>query len=351
MSQKSWPKRGYFGSQVLLGPFQTDPADMVDPRGYFGLISEGVSHYTSLRDEEGHLYSATRRFPEQPPGKGGRKTLIVQSTRNSDNILHFEPRLFADSADSIGAQAILQNGELRRTKAHGAAGKSFEIVFRRDSLSWSEEGVLNLTGSQVEPGLQWYLPLRDVGMLYVTHLYQVAGELDGRKVHGWCGVEHCYMVEGGKLYSEKEPLCGPQTHTTWYSWGTRYKDGSVEAGHFASGHDLFGFAIYTDGKGRVVTSTNVDALIKPGQDRNFPEQIVLTIDNVLWEFIPDPRGKMPDFLGKSQPATPQNEGIWRRVGETREPESWFAWGEIAPSHGLIRTYRSRFGIAAESYNK
>jgi hypothetical protein len=27
------------------------------------------------------------------------------------------------------------------------------------------------------------------------------------------------------------------------------------------------------------------------------------------------------------------DGRWRRVGDTREPDVWFAWGEAAPSHG------------------
>jgi hypothetical protein len=33
---------------------------------------------------------------------------------------------------------------------------------------------------------------------------------------------------------------------------------------------------------------------------------------------------------------PQIEGRWRRVGDDRHPASWFAWGEIAPSHGTRR---------------
>jgi hypothetical protein len=29
----------------------------------------------------------------------------------------------------------------------------------------------------------------------------------------------------------------------------------------------------------------------------------------------------------------QVDGRWRRVGDTREPDVWFAWGETAPAHG------------------
>jgi hypothetical protein len=49
-----------------------------------------------------------------------------------------------------------------------------------------------------------------------------------------------------------------------------------------------------------------------------------------FEFIPDPRGKMPD-LGPIP--NPQLDGRWQQVGDAREPDVWFAWGESASAHG------------------
>jgi hypothetical protein len=40
-----------------------------------------------------------------------------------------------------------------------------------------------------------------------------------------------------------------------------------------------------------------------------------------------------------QLANPQQEGLVRRVGETRKPVAWFSWGETAPRHGNTRTNR------------
>jgi len=91
----------------------------------------------------------------------------------------------------------------------------------------------------------------------------------------------------------------------------------------------------------VTTCTDVEAIVKSGPDRNFPEAIYLRAGDSLWEFIPDPKGRMPDFLGKSQPSTPQNEGRWRRVGDTREPETYWAWGETSPLTGTERKLRFR----------
>ena len=39
---------------------------------------------------------------------------------------------------------------------------------------------------------------------------------------------------------------------------------------------------------------------------------------------------------KKHPPTPQQEGRWRRVGDTREPDAWFAWGETEPLHGTTK---------------
>jgi hypothetical protein len=48
------------------------------------------------------------------------------------------------------------------------------------------------------------------------------------------------------------------------------------------------------------------------------------------------------------------DGRWRRVGDTREPDVWFAWGEAAPGHGTRPVNRitgggTRIGINFRKY--
>jgi hypothetical protein len=38
-------------------------------------------------------------------------------------------------------------------------------------------------------------------------------------------------------------------------------------------------------------------------------------------------------LLRAERAVPQVDGRWRRVGDTREPDVWFAWGEAVPASG------------------
>ena len=340
MSELKWPPRGNFGYKALVGPHQYEPERLIETRGYFGLTWEGALHYGSLRDDEGHLYSLTRRFCD--PTKGGRNTLLIQSTRNAEGCLHFDPSLFQGAASGNDAVVGVEHGRAFRRSPSTADGAPYEIVYGADSLHWLEKGVMELKGRLCGPGLHWYLPQTDVGTYYASAMFQVEGTLAGRNVRGFVCADTVFMREGAMLYGPEDPLAGHHTHVTWYTWGTRYKDGSFEGGHFTAGHDRFGFALMTTDKQEVVATTNVEALVKPGTDRNFPEAVYLRADDTLWEFIPDPKGRMPDFLGKSQPSTPQNEGRWRRVGDTREPEVWFAWGETSPLTGVERTLRYRF---------
>lgn len=92
------------------------------------------------------------------------------------------------------------------------------------------------------------------------------------------------------LYGPEDPLAGHHPHVIWYTWGTRYKDGSFEGGHFGAGHDRFGFALLTNDWQETLVTTNVEALVKPGADRNFPEAVYLRADDTLWEFLPGPKG-------------------------------------------------------------
>jgi hypothetical protein len=266
--------------------------------------------------------------------------LIVQSTRNEDECHHFEPDWFAPAATGKGVVTGMEGGFAYRRPPADADGKPYELTYGPDHLRWWEEDLLTFEGQLCGPGLQWYLPQPDEGMFYASSMFQVEGDLAGRRVRGFVCADTVFLTEGGSLYGKGDPLAGDHTHLVWYTWGTRFKDGSFEGGHFSAGHDRWGFALTTTENEEVTTCTDVEAIVKAGAD-GFPERIHLRAGDSLWEFIPHPKGRMPDFLGKSVPSTPQQAGLWRRVGDTREPDIYWAWGEINPAAGLERKRRSR----------
>lgn len=176
----------------------------------------------------------------------------------------------------------------------------------------------------------------DWGTFYISQLYDVSGTCEGRKVKGIMAVEQSYMAEGGAVHSKKCLIVNNKKHVVWCAFANVYADGSIDAGTFLVGHENLGFAFLTNEKGEVRTTTHIEAKVKHKEGSYFVDTARITIEgNEEWEFLPDPKGEMVDFLG-GFPPTSQQEGRWRRVGDTRVPDRWFAWGETDRRNGTER---------------
>ena len=176
---------------------------------------------------------------------------------------------------------------------------------------WLEAGVIDLRGTLIDPGLHWHLPHGDEGYYYVSQLYDVEGEILGRNVRGFYGADDMYM--NGQIY-ENDLLIGKQLHVTWYTWATRYTEGTLDAGHFMLGHDGLGMLLLCDENGEVRRTTDVDGHVELDSSGTWPVRIEVHAPGESWEFLPDPKGRMVDFMPMPNP---QAEGRWRRVGDTR----------------------------------
>ncbi|MCB2362413.1 hypothetical protein [Clostridium estertheticum] len=329
-------ERGNFFQQ-LAGAHKPSVDDVLSDRGYFGLMPHLMPIYGCIRTEDGEMYELLRNFNPDIDNKHGEKPymgLVIQSTKVDGENLIFDTELTKDHASTEGAVGVKEGNEAVWHKAPNVSGKNFEIRFSEDSFTWIEEDLFSLSGPMVKPGLHWYLPGRDAGTYYVSHIFELEGEFQGLKAKGMIAFDEMYMAEGAVVYGDKDIMMQNYGHIVWYTWGTKYKDGTVEAGHFILGHDRLGFAVFTDGE-NVVATQNIEGKVTDNSNNRFAKRIQLTIDGEEWEFLPDPRGKMPAMLLK-YPPTPQQEGRWRRVGDTREPESWFAWGETETENGCER---------------
>lgn len=327
-------ERGNF-LQMLAGAYKPNVSDMVSPRSYFGLVPSLSFAYGNVKTEDGQMYELSRNFDPSGGQAVGYAALTIQSTEIDGKNLIFDMELTKNAASSNGCLPRIEGMDAVWSKEDGVEGKGFEVRCSEDTFSWTEDGVFSFSGSLIKPGLHWYLPGRDYGTYYVSLLCAVDGKIKGQNAKGFMGFDQVYMAEDAILYLNKDLVMENKGHLFWYIWGTRYKDGTVEAGHFILGHDRMGFAIMTDGKDVIATQNIEGHVIYSEQNTPFGDRIEITVDGVQWEFLSDPRGKMPAMLQK-YPPTPQQEGRWRRVGDTREPDAWFAWGETEPKHGTTR---------------
>ncbi|MDB5886918.1 MAG: hypothetical protein JWR74_3089 [Polaromonas sp.] len=329
------PERGDFAFQMLVAPYQVSGKTLADPRGYFGLRMTKHSAFGCARDEEGHLYSFVRSL-NSPTGTANPMKFVYQSSRVDGKTLRIDKARTAAQAMTAMPGRALEGDTMHWSSVPGEPGNAWSVAASGERLSWKEEGLYELSGALMGEGFQWYLPGPEWGMFYVSQLYELQGTCEGRKVKGAMALDQPYMVEGGAIHFQKDPIVHNKKHVAWWSFVTIYKDGSWDTGSFMVGHDNLGYAIFQNDKGELRTTTDVEATVRHKPGSWFAESIVITVEgDERWEFLPDPYGEMADFAG-GFPVTAQQEGRWRRVGDTREPDRWFGWGESDRRNGTAR---------------
>jgi hypothetical protein len=330
MTMTGMPRRGDFGWQPLASAFEPTLEDMLSDRAYFGMVPEALYLWGTFRDEAGEIYCPMRRIPAGLPSdaKDTRRRFYLCTTLDHSDGMHMHP-IGRESAPNDGFTKTLESDRVHWRSVPGRAN-AFHVTWSPEECSWTEQGSMDVRGKLVKPGMHWYLPGRDAGMYYVANIFEMEGTILGRKVRGLIGFDPIYMYEGGEIYRSKDALVQEKLELVWYTWATRYKNGSLDAGHFTLGNDMFGFAILVNEKGEVRYTYDVTGEVDFGTNGYWQEGIRYSAFGEQWEFLPDPRGRL---VGLGSLKNPQVDGRWRRVGDTREPEVWFAWGEAAPSHG------------------
>lgn len=332
---KTIPRRGDFGYQCLVGPHKVSGAALHSLRDHYGLKLTKHMPFGCVRDEEGHIYAFVRAL--NAPGSTPNPTkFIYQSSRIDNESIRIDRTRSGGQALTMFPRRWLDGDTAGWSSLEGEAGAPWEITASGECFTWREDGLLDLDGRLIGNGMQWYLPGEEWGTFYVSQLYDVAGTCEGRAVKGVIALDQAWMEEGGAIHFQKDLVVNNKMHVLWWSFATIYKDGSWDAGTFMVGHDNLGYAIFQNERGEIHCTTDIDGQVvhKPGS--YFVQSARIVVDGKdEWEFLPDPKGEMCDFVG-GFPITAQQEGRWRRVGDTREPDRWLGWGESDRRNGSAR---------------
>lgn len=330
------PPMGEFAFQPVVGAFQPTLESMASLDPMMGMNPEGLYLWGTLRDEDGNMYCPMRRIPYDLPGakRDTRRYFYLQHNVGRDHFVL--DGIGRKSAPNDGHSFGIEGDKVVWRSDPNASGNPWRAEWTPESCRWVEEGTMDISGRLLKPGLQWYIPSRSAAMAYVACIMLMEGEILGKKVRGLIGFDVIYMYEGGEVYATKDPLVQEELELMWYTWATVYKDGTLEAGHFLIGNDLMGFGILTNEKEEVRFTYDVDCEVTFDDSGYWQTAIKASVFGEAFEFLPDPRGRMP---GLGPIPNPQVDGRWRKIGDEREPEVWFAWGEAAPSHGSIPKQR------------
>ncbi|MFI7530280.1 hypothetical protein [Nocardia salmonicida] len=304
-----------------------------------GLGPEAGYLWGTLRDEDGGLHSIMRRVPAVRDNSkatgdirslGGKLILLTSAGADEQMQLRREPRHAPESNELV--QRIADSGAAILSAPENEHGNATSITLSTDKLEYRETGVIDVTGTLVAPPLQWFLPGPDSSLLYLTQTWLVDGEVSGKRARGFLFWEEAWMREGARLYVDKDPL-HDAAYTTWYSWANHYGDGSAEVGHFLFGNGDFHVGVIGRSDGTVTVAHTMDAVIERAADGYWHNGIDYSINGEPWRCEADPNGRM-EGLGKIP--NPQQEGRIQRVGDTRVPDVWMAWGETVPGNGERR---------------
>ncbi len=329
------PERGDFAFQTMIAPYRVSGAALADTRGYYGLRLTKHTPFGCVRDDEGHLYAFVRSL-NSPTGTPNPMKFIYQSSRVDGRTLRIDKARTGAQAMTAMPERALEGDTMCWSSVPGEPGNPWQVSASGEHIRWKEEGLFDLSGALMGKGFQWYLPGPEWSMFYVSQLYELRGSCEGRPVRGAMALDQPYMVEGGAIHFQKDPIVHNKKHVAWWSFVTIYKDGTWDTGSFMVGHENLGYAIFQNEKGELRTTTDVEARVVHKRDSWFAESIVITVEGKEeWEFLPDRYGEMADFTG-GFPVTAQQEGRWRRVGDTREPDRWFGWGESDRRNGTAR---------------
>lgn len=340
----SIPARGDFGYQCLVGPQKVSGAQLADLRDHFGLKLTKHMPFGSVRDDEGHLYSMVRAL--NAPGSTPNPTkFIFQSTRLDGANLRIDKSRIEPRALTMWPARGLDGDTAWWSSLPDEAGQAWRISASGTDFSWHEEGLFSLQGRLIGNGMQWYLPGLDWGTFYVAQMYDVSGTCEGRPVKGVISLDQAWMAEGGAIHMHKDLVVNHRMHVIWWNFATIYKDGSWDLASVLVGHEHLGYAIFQNERGEVRCSTDTQGTVVHEDGGWFATDARIVVDGTEeWEFLPDPKGRMLDFVG-GFPITAQQEGRWRRVGDTREPDRWMAWGETDRRNGSARGVRGDAGPA------
>ncbi len=332
------PERADFAYQTLVAPARVSGAALHDDRGFYGLLKSKSMPFGCVRDEDGEIYAMVRALMA-PTGTPNPVKFLFQSTLlDGQHIRLDKERMVKQALTPLPLTAL--EGDTAQWRSHpGEAGNAWEITASGERMTWREEGLFDLSGPLLGTGIQWYLPGVDWGTFYCSQIYSMSGTCLGKKVKGVIALDQVYLAEGGAIHMAKDLVVNNNMHVIWWSFATVYKDGTHDVGSFMVGHDNLGYAIFTDQTGQVRSTTRIEGIVRHKPGSYFAQTVDITLENgEQWEFLPDPKGEMIDFVG-GFPITAQQEGRWRRVGDTREPDHWMGWGESDRRNGTARNVR------------
>ena len=328
---------GDFNRTTLCGHFHPSADQIYSNAPHFGLNRDGMYVFGQLFDDEGTRYLVVRKI------EGNFTTYVFSIHSNADRIATRLDRSavgksFAGAlerkrtAETVTFEANRRHTEISARKLTPFSSNRLSVTVGATEMHWIEEELLDIRGTFVGPGMQWYTPYAGGGIFVLSMGHRAEATIHGRRVRGFSFFDQFYTSEG--VSWPYDPVVGHGV-IRWNTFANWFTDGSVELGHFAYGQGDWGFALVSDSERGAVHARNdlTTRVLERDELDYMPRRIETRIGDETWLWTADPDGDMPDFL---RPQSPNTTGVERRLGDDRTPLFSMGWGESSPTVGRQR---------------
>ena len=180
---------------VVGGPFDGTVVPSLGGHEIEGLELESTNVWGLFRTrgDEPHIVQVMRRLSQVeawPP------RLLLQSNFGVAGMRRHRIELMAARARDVESCAT-GSGWRFTADAHEGA-QPFELSIEHGSARWAEGQILDVSGEEVTPGLQWCLvpDAGGEGMRYASQIFKIEGTFEGIEVDGFLGVDQVHLASG-----------------------------------------------------------------------------------------------------------------------------------------------------------
>jgi hypothetical protein len=296
-------------------------AELVMPSStYLGLRKEGSYLYGTWRDTDGNLLRALRGVAAE--------SSTMRFLFTSAPGRHLERHAEADHALWSGVVTTTQHGDgVTVESTDEGSDSAFVFSHQPEGCGWRELGYLDVTGSVLGPGMQWFNTWDGGACFSATAKYRSKGTFLGRTVEGFVGHEIHYFTPGSDWmaspYAAGREIC-------WQQVANEYDDGSIVQATFACGADGWGFAMVEDGTFQCSTDVDVEARVRAN---GYPEQITYRFLDQSWTWRIDPQGERAMIAPgpmRGADGTCTRDGDDRLVRHSMGNSDWWVDGRADP---------------------
>lgn len=292
---------GDFGGTCLIGEFTPGPELLLPTSSVFGIPKSASYLYGTWHDADGVMYRALRGVTAAESDFA-----FLFSAAGGSQLARLDLPIFRGPVEVVHLDA-----SVTFRSADGGGSEQFAFEHEPELCHWSDGTELDVRGTLLGPGMQWYHPWREGGGCYTASMkYASEGTFLGREVTGFVGHEIHYMPPGRTWFNTRY---GQGMEICWQQIANEYDDGTFIHATFAHGTEGWGFAMVHDEAGtfHATTDVEIDAVVR---DNGYPERITYSFSGQRWVWTIDPGGERARTVDGAPLGA---DGTCRREGDTR----------------------------------